>query len=415
MKWFNYGDRVIDFAFRPLEEDRRLNILDGSVRSGKTWALHPKILQASNSESPITGWRVLVGQTKETIYRNVLKDLFDFLAPSDYHYSYHTGDLRIFDTEWKMLGARDEASEKFLRGATIGVAICDEMVLIPESFFKMLVTRLSPPGARLYGTTNPDNPMHYLKTEVIDDQKTREAGDLYYLHMTLDDNPNLTPDYVGFLKRFYKGMFYKRYIQGLWVMAEGAIWGDAWTDDLLYDEPPVTLKNAGGFKDRWISNDYGTAHPHVYLEFWDDGDTVWVDREWVWDSVVEMRQKTDGQHADDLLEFMGRNSSCQVIIPPEALSFKQECINRGIWVTDANNEVTEGLQTVAGMMAARKLRVNRKCTRLYRGINAHVWDPNRLKRGVEEPMKSNDDEADALRYGVASKIQKWRYLEQAAA
>jgi hypothetical protein len=90
----NYGWRVHDFALRPLEEDRRLNILDGSVRSGKTWALHPKILYASDSESPIGGWRVLIGQTFGTIYTNVLKDLFDLINDQDYHYSEHTGTLK---------------------------------------------------------------------------------------------------------------------------------------------------------------------------------------------------------------------------------------------------------------------------------------------------------------------------------
>lgn len=106
---------------------------------------------------------------------------------------------------------------------------------------------------------------------------------------------------------------------------------------------------------------------------------------------------------------MGRNNGCEVLIPPEALSFKQECINRGMWVNEANNEVAEGLQTVAGMMAARKLKVNRRCKRAIRGIQTYVWDPNKAKRGIEEPLKQTDDECDALRYGLHSKIYKWRY------
>ena len=418
----NYGWRVHDFAYRPLHEDKRLNILTGSVRSGKTWALHPKILQASSTNSSVRGWRVLVGQTKESIYTNVLKDLFDWIGDSNYHYSSHTGRLRIFDTEWKIVGARDEGSEKFVRGSTIGVAVCDEVVLMPQSFFQMLLTRMSPAGARLYGSTNPDNPMHWLKTDYLDEPQVRP--DLYHLHMTMDDNPNLGADYVEAQKRFYKGMFYKRFILGLWVMAEGSIWGDAWSDDLLYcpgdctdphvhNYAPITLKNAGGFVDRFISNDYGTAHSHVYQEFWDDGDCLWLDREWVWDSKERMKQLTDGQYADELLEFMGRNSACQVIIPPEALSFRQECMNRGIWVAEANNEVLEGLQSVAGMMAARKLRINRKCVRTIRGINAHVWDPNAARRGVEQPLKQDDDEPDALRYAVHTKINKFRYMTTA--
>jgi PBSX family phage terminase large subunit len=405
----NYGWRVHDFAYRLLEDDARINILTGSVRSGKTWALHPKILRASDTDSPIAGWRVLVGQTKEMVYMNVLKDLFDWIGDANYHYSNHTGQLRIFDTEWKILGARDEGSEKFVRGSTIGIAVCDEVVLVPEGFFKMLLTRMSPAGARLYGSTNPDQPMHWLKTDYLDNKELIQKGDLFHLHMTMDDNPNLPPDYIEAQKRFYKGVFYQRFILGLWVMAEGTIWQDAWSDELIYDEAPIGLKNPGGHADRWISNDYGTSHPHVYLEFFDDGDKIWLDREYVWDSTEMMRQKTDGQYADDLREFMGANNGCQVIIPSEALSFRQECINRGIWVTEANNEVREGLQTVAGMTAARKLKVNRRCKRAIRGIQTYVWDPNKAKRGIEEPLKQTDDECDALRYGLHSKIYKWRY------
>ena len=55
----NYGQRLKEFAYRPLDLDRRINILEGSVRSGKTWALHPKILQGCRY--PVKGWRVLTG------------------------------------------------------------------------------------------------------------------------------------------------------------------------------------------------------------------------------------------------------------------------------------------------------------------------------------------------------------------
>lgn len=403
----NYGKRLGDFAFTPIREDCRINILEGSVRSGKTWALHAKIIDGSRYD--VGGWKFITGVSKESIFINVLNDLFNLLGPSAYHYKHHHGLLRLGKSVWKVMGAKDEGSEKFLRGSTIGMAVCDEVVLMPQNFFQMLLTRMSPEGARLYGSTNPDNPLHWLKTDFLDNEQLRRQGLLKSLHVTMKDNPNLTQEYIRSQDIFYRGLFYQRYILGKWVMAEGSIWGDAWSDTLIYDEAPITLKNAGGHIDRWISCDYGTAHPHVHLEFWDDGTTVWCDREYVWDSTEMMRQKTDGQYADDLLEFMGRNNGCEVLIPPEALSFKQECINRGMWVNEANNEVAEGLQTVAGMMAARKLRVNRRCKRAIRGIQTYVWDPNKAKRGIEEPLKQNDDECDALRYGLHSKIHKWRY------
>jgi PBSX family phage terminase large subunit len=416
----NYGPRVKQFALRPLAEDARLNILSGGIRAGKTWALLAKIFYASDLECPIGGWRVLVGQTKDTIYVNVLKDLFDLIDTENYSWSPHTGFLRIFDKEWKILGAKDEGSEKFLRGSTIGVAICDELVLVPEGFFKMLLTRMSPAGARLYGTTNPDSPMHWLKTEYLDNKELIERGDIFHLSMTLDDNPNLPSDFVEAQKRLYKGLFYQRFIQGLWVMASGAIWGDAWSDDLLYCPATCDEKHEheyikpfvkSSYVDRWISCDYGTAHPHVYLEFFDDGDCVWLDREWFWDSAVRQRQLTDGQYCDELEKFMGPNNGCQVIIPPEALSFRQECFNKGIWVTTARNDVAEGIQAVAGLMTAKKLRINRACREALKGILTFCWDPNKAKRGIEQPLKRDDDAADCIRYAINSKIYPWRYRD----
>lgn len=401
----NYGPRLRRFACRRLEEDARINLLVGSVRSGKTWALHPKILRACSY--PVEGWRFLTGASKDAIFTNVLNDLFQIVGPQNYAYNHQSGLLRLGLSKWKVMGAKDEGSEKFLRGATIGVAVCDEVVLMPKGFFQMLLTRMSPAGARLYGSTNPDNPTHWLKTDYLDDPILKSKGLLYDLHVTMDDNPNLKSEYVESQRLLYKGLFYQRFILGQWVMAEGSIYRDAYSDDLLYDQMPATVKNSQ--PDRWIANDYGTDHPHVYGEFWDDGDTVWLDREWIWDSKLEMRQKTDGQYADDLIQFMGENNGCQVIVPPEALSFRQELMQRGVWVTEADNDVKPGIQTVAGMMARKKLRINRKCVRTIRGIQNHVWDPNKAKRGIEEPLKQNDDEADMVRYGCHSKIPKYRY------
>ena len=49
------------------------------------------------------------------------------------------------------------------------------------------------------------------------------------------DNPNLTAEFVEAQKRLYTGFFYKRFIEGLWVIAEGAIYKDSWSEALLYD------------------------------------------------------------------------------------------------------------------------------------------------------------------------------------
>ncbi len=246
-------------------------------------------------------------------YNNVLSDLFHIIGTENYSYNRTSGQLRLCDHEWLVIGAKDEGSEKYIRGMTVGVALCDEISLMPQSFFQMLLSRMSPKGARLYGTTNPDSPFHWLKTDYLDRQDLRQKGILWSQHFIMDDNPNLSPDFVESQKQLYTGFFYKRFIEGLWVLAEGSIYRDSWSDDLLYDlaaEPPQ-LRFQDGHEQRIIAIDYGTTNPMVFLDIYDDGKIFWVAREYYWDSIVQMRQKTDAEYVDDLAEFIGAATKCQ--------------------------------------------------------------------------------------------------------
>jgi hypothetical protein len=163
---FNLGPRAEVFALRPPEEDWPINILTGAVRAGKTWALFPKTFYCCRYN--VAGRKVFTGVSKQTIYNNVLTDLFDIIGTRNYSYNRSTGQLRLFGSEWLVIGAKDEGSERYIRGLTVGVALCDEISLMPQSFFQMLLSRMSPEGARLYATTNPDSPHHWLKSEYLD-------------------------------------------------------------------------------------------------------------------------------------------------------------------------------------------------------------------------------------------------------
>ena len=145
----------------------------------------------------------------------------------------------------------------------------------------------------------------------------------------------------------------------------------------------------------------------MHLEFYDDSETVWVTREQVWDSKETRRQKTDGQYADDLEEFGAMGF--EVRLPPEAASLRAELQMRGFWVVDADNSVAEGIHTVSTMLARRTLRISKTgCPRLCKRLPQYAWDDKAAKRGEEGPLKVNDDEVDALRYGVHGKILPYR-------
>lgn len=412
MKW-NFGKKLGDFAFRPLELDRKITIECGSVRSGKTWSLQPKILRASSSRCKIGGRKIVFGASKETIYRDVLCDLIDVIGTRNFSRNKQTGDFTVCGTPWQCICAKDERSEMFLRGATIGVAIGNELTVLPQSFFQMLLSRLSPPGARLYGTTNPDNPFHWLKTDVIDNDQMLAAGDLEYIHTTMDDNPNLTREFIQQTKRQFTGIFYRRFVNGEWVAGEGGIYAGAFTEDLLYDDVtrPIGLLGQGGYVDRWIPGDYGTANATCFYDVIDDGQTYWIDDEYYWDSRVEQVQKTDKQYIDDLEEFKRKQSGrerAQVVIDPSAASLKAEMTQRAIWHCDGRNDVLDGIRVLASLFAQKKIRIHRRCKHLIKQLESYVWDDKACKRGEEKPVKSNDHGPDAIRIWAYEKVPAWR-------
>lgn len=415
-----FGKKSHSFIMRPPEQDKRYTILIGTVRSSKTFTLNAKtIVQLCRYKIPPNAKRLMTGASKQTIYRNVLIDLFNVVGKDNYSYNSSTGELWLFGTQWFVMGAKDEASYRQILGMTIGIAIGDEVVEYPKSFLAQLFLRMSPAGARFYASTNTSNPYCYLKAEVIDSPAFKD--DLEIINFGLADNPNIDEKSKLAIIASQTGVYYQRYILAQWVVAEGSIYRDSYDETAnLFDgvltkdgvvtvlpPEPIALRNAGGFVDHWFAVDPGVDHVQSHLEFYDDGDVIWCVREQRWDSRKEMRMKTDGQYADDLVAIGA--DKFQVIVPPEAASFKQELIQRGFWVTDADNSVKEGIHTVSTLLQRRKLMISKNgCPELVKRIPNYAWDSNAAKRGIEQPLKIEDDDLDALRYGVHGKIPNWR-------
>lgn len=407
-----FSVKAATFANRHPSLDRFITILEGSIRSGKTWAMIPKILFML-CPYPVAGEKIIFGVTKETIYNNVLNDLFNFVGPSYYSYNRQTGQMWLSGTKWRVIGAKDEGSEKYIRGATVGVAYGDELVLIPRSFVEMMLGRMSPEGARFYGTTNPDTPFHWLFTDYIKSEEKHQAGLIEVIKFTLKDNTSLSEETRKRYETQFKGVFKARMIDGQWVVAEGAIYRDCYIPELIdYDDDtrPVSLGNSGGFVEQFIPIDYGTTNPMVFLHVIDDGITYWVDDEYYWDSKAELRQKTDGQYATDLIEWRDKRApgGAVVLIDPSAASFKAEMNLRGIWNTDADNDVENGIRKVASLLAQRKIRIHKRCKMLRLELQTYAWDDKSETKGEDIPLKVHDHAPDALRYFVNTKVPNWR-------
>jgi PBSX family phage terminase large subunit len=406
-----FGKKAHDFIRRPVEQDRKYTLLEGSVRSSKTFAIDAKLITKLCAYK-VGGKRVICGATKGTVYKNILLDLFTVVGKRNYSYNSSTGELWLFGTLWFVIGAKDEASYKQILGMTIGIVICDEWTEFPRSFTMQLFLRMSTRGSRLYATTNPGTPQHYLYTEVLHSKAF--APDLEVIHFILDDNPNIEPAEKRRIVASQSGVYYQRYILGLWVAAEGAIYKDAWKDSLLYTGKtiPVSLYGQGGYVNHVIGVDYGTTNPCVFLEYIDDGKQVWEDRELYWDSVKEMRQKTDEEYADDMVRFIGDSrvmgASPKIVIDPSAASFGLALKKRGLWVVEADNDVDKGLRRVASCMNLGILRVHEENVNAVRETGVYIWDAKKVAKGEEAPLKVDDHTQDARRYALMDIVPPWR-------
>lgn len=197
----------------------RLNLLEGSVRSGKTW-ISLLLWALWISTRPKNYLYLMTGKTLQTLKRNCLLPLQEFVGENNFTFSLASKEGKLFGRRIMLEGANDAKSEHKIRGITLGGAYADELTLYPEDFFIMLLSRLSAPGAKFIGTTNPDRPGHWLKVNYMDNPDVN----MLCVKFLIDDNTTLDKEYIESVKREYQGVFYERFIQGCWVSAQGCIY-----------------------------------------------------------------------------------------------------------------------------------------------------------------------------------------------
>ena len=394
-------------------------IADGAIRSGKTVSMSLSFVMWAMARYDGQNF-IMAGKTISSFKRNVLQNLKLMLTSRGYHWIYHiSGDFpnmleisRNGKTNYfYIFGGKDEGSQDLVQGITAAGAFFDEVALMPESFVNQATARCSVEGSTWWFNCNPAGPTHWFKVNWIDKRKKKR---LLYLHFTMEDNLSLSEKIKERYRSMYAGVFYLRYIKGLWAVAEGLIY-TMFTNANLYsdEERPPALKNIAS---KSITVDYGTTNPCVFLEIWDDGTTLWIDREYRWDSRSEEAQrtgnpqKTDAQYADDMEMFMGPEDQdwCEIVIDPSAASFITELRTRGFYVTTADNEVLDGIRVVGSLLARRMIRINRRCKDLIGEMYSYVWDDKAAERGEEKPVKQKDHGPDALRYFCYTKLPKWR-------
>lgn len=372
------------------DSHKRLNFWIGSVRSGKSFSALIRFMQHCISD--VEGDFVIIGKTEGAIKRNIISELYN-LAGDSCRYSPGNREIILYNRKIHVIGANDNRAEGKIRGASFGGALVDEASLIPENFFSMLLSRLSKKGAKLFSTTNPGSPFLWLKTDYLDRAKEIDAS---VFNFYLDDNPSLEESYKESLKKEYQGLWYSRFIEGKWVIAEGAVFQDFDTSVHCIKDPPA----AGTFY--VVGIDYGTRNACAFvLMGYNRGayPNMWVEKEYYFDSRVAQKQKTDSEYARDLAEFVNGYNVKAIAIDPSASSFKLECYRSGISnIIDANNDVLPGIRTVATMLNEGTVKICENCVNLIKEMQVYAWDEKAALNGVEKPKKISDHAVDGFRY-----------------
>ena len=385
---FNLTAKQDQFLY---SEGARLNFLSGSVRSGKTYVSVLKwclwLL-----EQPLENEYIMVGKTVSSLKRNCFGYITTLIGEANFTYSTSKKEAYIFGRKVYLEGANDERAEQKIRGMTLAGAYCDEVTLYPESFFSMLLSRLSVEGAKLWATCNPDNPQHYIKIRYIDRASELDCVSWDFI---LTDNTFLPKAYIDAVSKEYTGVFYERFILGRWVKAEGLVY-PFYGEACEYDEQIEPGRQSCEY---YVSMDYGAMNPtamHLWCVDY-KAHIAYIVREYYYDGRHDDGgQKTDSEYYEDLCRLTDGYIIEDVIIDPSAASFIAEIRKHGYYsVRKANNDVIEGIRKTGTYLKDGKVKVHKDCVHTKREFGLYAWDDKSEKDRV---IKENDHAMDSIRY-----------------
>jgi PBSX family phage terminase large subunit len=389
-----------------------INLSEGAVRSGKTVGANLCYIKEVACDPGGDGEYAIFGRTRETIGRNILAPMMNprmfGLASQFIRYNAGAPTAQIFGKTVHVIGTSNVLAENVIRGLTLRKSLCDELTLFDEETFNMIVSRHSVANAWIGATTNPDHSKHWVKKNYID---RPDLGHRTF-HFDLRDNAeNLPPGYIEQLEAQYTGLWRKRFIDGLWVAAEGSIY-ETWEEDRYVvrhgDIPEIIRLISMGI-------DYGDTNPTVgiLLGIGTDSKLYALD-EW------RPPRGAPSERTKGLREWLARGTwgpdarqtyaeVPYLFIDPAAGAFKSQLLVDGITNGyNAKNEVTDGILLVSSLLATDQLRISDRCTMLRDELPGYVWDKKKSDKGADQPKKEDDHACDALRYAILSAQPVWR-------
>ncbi|MCM1112163.1 MAG: PBSX family phage terminase large subunit [Muribaculum sp.] len=393
-------------------------ICDGAIRSGKTTAMGLSFvlwaMETFNGEN-----LAICGKTVQSARRNIIAPLKRQLQSIGYRIVEHRSEnyLEIFDGRHKncffLFGGKDEGSQDLIQGITLAGLLLDEVALMPESFVNQATARCSVRGSKIWFNCNPEGPDHYFKTKWID---CLAEKNLIRIHFTMLDNLSLSKEVLERYERRYKGVFYDRFIQGLWVLASGLIFRYFAEDDAPYlfkDEevfaPDGRVRE--GFSKLVMGIDFGgsgskttfclSGYQQNYhlirvleedsLPLTDDIDAAAICRKFI--EFYIKCVKSYGR-----VDWIFPDSASPTMINSLISAAKEAGLRHRNIAGCTKNEVAERPKMIDLLLNTGRLKINQRCTNIRKAIASLRWDEDHPDRPEDKNIGNCNDWWDCLCY-----------------
>lgn len=366
-------------------------ICDGAVRSGKTSIMMWAFVDWAMRE--FDGQRFgICGKTVDSATKNIVVPFISMtLAKERYVMRWRRAD-KVLEVRrggatnyFEVFGGKDESSYALIQGRTLAGVLLDEVALMPRSFVEQALTRCSVDGAKMWFSCNPESPQHWFYTEWI---KRAEERNALHLHFEMSDNPGLSHKTLERYQAMFAGVFYDRYIRGLWVVAEGLVYQ-------IFDPAKHVTSELPDRGRYYISVDYGTLNPFsAGLWCLKDGVATRI-REFYYSGRAG-QQLTDSEYYEKLDELAGGLPIDRIVIDPSAASMITEIIRRDKYsVIKAVNDVIPGISYTAALLQAGRIKIGSSCKDAIREFGLYRWDED---SPTDKVTKEDDHAMDDIRY-----------------
>ena len=385
-------------------------VCDGAVRSGKTSLMMVAFIDWAMDNYSNTRFGIC-GKTVDSTQKNIIAPYTGMTwAKKKYRLKWRRSDKllevsRGNVTNWfEVFGGKDESSFMLIQGRTFAGVLMDEVALMPRSFVEQAMARCSVAGARFWFSCNPSSPNHWFYQEWIKDPKVHNV---LYLHFRMEDNPSLTKETLELYRSTYRGVFYKRYILGLWCAAEGLIYLQFAEDEKRYsirreDVPKLSYIEIGADVGGNASN-----HAYVAAGYTASRDVMYVLKAWSYKATgVTVTQYRNNllKFADEIYNDYGFLDTIWIDNAEAAIVNEVAAHSRYHVRGCIKEEILDRIRCADVLFSQDRIKiVAEECEDLCDGLRSAVWDEKHDDQPLDDGSY-NRDIIDAFDYSMTPHI-----------